>query len=149
MAKPNTKPLLRFLFLVYCAGMIWLLFFGIRQPNYQNYWAQIEKNYSVKPFYTIRNYMYVLRHSANGDLVRHCAINLIGNVLLFIPGGFLLPKIFRRLRTFWRFLLLSFGLLLLIETAQLFSLRGKLDVDDLILNLIGLFLGYILSKIKK
>ena len=149
MAKPNTKPLLRFLFLVYCAGMIWLLFFGVRQPDYQNYWAQIEGNYSVKPFYTIRNYMRVLMRGTNGDLVRHCAINLIGNIVLFIPGGFLLPKIFRRLQSFWRFFLLSFGLLLLIETSQLFSLRGRLDVDDLILNLVGLCLGYIFYKIKK
>ena len=106
-------------------------------------------NYSTKPFYTIRNYMWVLMHSTNGDLVRHCAINLIGNIILFIPGGFLLPKIFPRLRSFWRFLFLAFGLLLLIESAQLFSLRGRLDVDDLILNLLGLLLGYILSKIKK
>ena len=149
MAKPNKAPFLRFLFLVYCGGMIWLLFFGIRQPNYQNYWAQVMANYSTKPFYTIRNYMWVLMHSTNGDLVRHCAINLIGNIILFIPGGFLLPKIFPRLRSFWRFLFLAFGLLLLIESAQLFSLRGRLDVDDLILNLLGLLLGYILSKIKK
>lgn len=149
MAKPNKAPLLRFLFLVYCAWMIWLLFFGVRQPNYQNYWAQIEGNYSVKPFYTIRNYMKVLLRGTNGSLIRHCAINLLGNVVLFVPGGYLLPRLFPRLRPFWRFLLLSFGLLLLIEITQLFSLRGRLDVDDLILNLIGLHLGYIFYKIKK
>lgn len=149
MAKPNKTPFLRFLFLLYCGGMIWLLFFGTRQPDYANYWAQIEGNYSIKPFYTINNYIRVILRGTNGALVRHCAINLIGNILLFIPGGFLLPKIFPRLRTLWRFLLLSFGLLLLIEGTQLFSLRGRLDVDDLILNLLGLCLGYIFSKIKK
>ena len=149
MAKPNTKPFLRFLFLLYCGGMLWLLFFGTRQPDYGNYWAQIEGNYSIKPFYTINNYMRVLLRGTNGDLVRHCAINLIGNILLFIPGGYLFPKLFPRLRPFWRFLLLSFAQLLLIEGAQLFSLRGRLDVDDLILNLFGLCLGYIFYKIKK
>ena len=71
------------------------------------------------------------------------------NILLFIPAGFFLPEIFRRLRPFWCFLLLSFSLLLLIETAQLFSLRGRLDVDDLILNLIGMCCGYIFHKVKK
>jgi glycopeptide antibiotics resistance protein len=149
LAKPNKAPFLRFLFLLYCGWMVYLLFFGTRQPDYQNYWAQIEGNYSIKPFYTIRNYMRVLQHSSNGDLVRHCAINLIGNIALFIPGGFFLPKIFHRLRPFWRFLLLSFSLLLLIECTQLFSLRGRLDVDDLILNLIGMLLGYLFYKIKK
>ena len=137
------------MFLLYCGGMLWLLFFGTRQPDYGNYWAQIEGNYSIKPFYTINNYMRVLLRGTNGDLVRHCAINLIGNILLFIPGGYLFPKLFPRLRPFWRFLLLSFALLLLIESAQLFSLRGRLDVDDLILNLFGLCLGYIFYIIKK
>lgn len=149
MAKPNKEPLYRFLFLVYCGFMIWLLFFGTRQPDYHNYWAQIAGNYSTKPFYTINNYMRVLIRGTNGDLVRHCAINLLGNIILFIPGGFLLPKVFPRLRPFWRFLLLSFGLLLLIETTQLFSLRGRLDVDDLILNLFGLILGCGLYRLKK
>ncbi len=149
MAKPNKKPFLRFLFLIYCACMVWLLFFGTRQPNYGNYWTQVMHNYSVKPFYTINNYMRVLLRGTNGDLVRHCAINLIGNIVLFIPGGYLLPKVFPRLRAFWQFLLLSFGLLLLIEITQLLSLRGRLDVDDLILNLFGLLTGYILYIIKK
>lgn len=149
MAKPNKTPFLRFLFLLYCGGMLWLLFFGTRQPDYGNYWAQIQENYSIKPFYTINNYMRVLLRGANGDLVRHCAINLIGNILLFIPGGYLFPKLFPLLRPFWRFLLFFFGLLLLIESVQLFSLRGRLDVDDLILNLFGLTLGYVLYKLKK
>ena len=149
MAKPNKTPFWRFLFLLYCGWMVWLLFFGTRQPDYNNYWVQIEGNYSIKPFYTINNYMRVILRSTNGDLIRHCAINLLGNLVLFIPGGFLFPKVFPRLRSFWRFLLLSFGLLLLIECAQLFSLRGRLDVDDLILNLLGLLLGYIFYKAKK
>ena len=149
MAKPNKKPFYRFLFLAYCGFIIWLLFFGARQPDYGNYWAQVMGNYSIKPFYTINNYMRVLLRGTNGDLVRHCAINLLGNVLFFIPGGFLFPKVFPRLRTFWRFFLLCFGLLLLVETAQLFSLRGIFDIDDLILNLFGLSLGYILYKVKK
>lgn len=149
MAKPNKITFLRYLFLAYCVGMIWLLFFGSRQPDYQNYLQQIKQNYSVKPFYTIHNYMRVLLHSKNRQLVRHCAINLIGNILLFIPGGYFLPKVFPRVRPFWRFLLLSFDLLLLIEISQLISLRGRLDVDDLILNLLGLLLGYIFYRIKK
>ncbi len=149
MAKPNKTPFYRFLFLVYCGFMIWLLFFGARQPDYGNYWAQVMGNYSIKPFHTINNYMRVLLRGTNGDLVRHCAVNLLGNILLFIPGGFLFPKVFPRLRIFWRFLLLCFGLLLLIETAQLLSLRGRLDVDDLMLNLFGLCLGYIFYKAKK
>jgi glycopeptide antibiotics resistance protein len=129
--------------------MVFLLFFGTRQPNSGDYWAQIAGNYSVKPLFTIRNYLRVLLHSTNASLIRHCAINLIGNILLFIPAGYFFPRLWRFFRPFGRFFLTVFLLLLLIECLQLFSLRGRLYVDDIILNLIGLTLGYLLYKFSK
>ena len=149
MAKTNRSAWLYALFFLYCIWMIWLLFFGSRQPNPGDYWAQIEGNYSVKPLYTIRNYLRVLLHSTNTSLIRHCAINLIGNILLFIPAGYFFPRLWHFFRPFWRFFLTAFLLLLLIEVLQLFSLRGKLDVDDILLNLTGLTMGYLLYKFSK
>ena len=147
--KANTRPFWRLLFLCYCAGMLWLLFLGTRSASYGNYWAQVRENYSIRPFYTINNYLRVLLHSSNGYLVRHCAINLAGNILLFVPGGFLFPRLFRTFRPFWRALLLFFFMLLCVETVQLFSLRGRFDVDDLILNLLGLCVGYGIYALRK
>lgn len=149
MAKPNKAPGLYVLFFLYCSFMIFLLFFGTRQPDYGDYWAQIAESYSVKPLYTIRNYLRVLQHSSNPSLIRHCAVNLIGNVLLFIPAGYFFPRLWHFFRPFWRFFLWIFFLLLLIEAAQLFSLRGRLDVDDIILNLSGMLIGYLFYQIAK
>ena len=149
MAKPKKSAGLSVLFFLYCGFMIWLLFFGTRQPDYGDYWAQVAKNYSVKPLYTIRNYLWVLRHSNNAALIRHCAVNLIGNVLLFIPAGYFFPRLWHFFRPFWRFFLWKFFLLLLVEAAQLFSLRGRLDVDDIILNLSGALIGFLICKLKK
>lgn len=149
MAKPNKTARLCVLFLLYCGFMIFLLFFGTRQPDYGNYWVQVAKNYSVKPLYTIRNYLRVLQNSRNISLIRHCAVNLIGNVLLFIPAGYFFPRLWPFFRPFWRFILWIFSLLLLIEVLQLFSLRGRLDVDDIILNLSGALLGFLFYKITK
>lgn len=149
MAKPNKAYGQYILFFLYCGIMVWLLFFGTRQPSSGDYWAQIAGNYSLKPLYTIRNYLRVLLHSANASLIRHCAINLIGNILLFVPAGYFPPRLWRFFRPFWCFFLTVFLLLLLIEMLQLFSLRGRLDVDDIILNLIGLTLGYLLYKFSK
>ena len=123
MAKPNKAPWLYIFFFLYCTWMIFLLFFGTRQPDYGDYWVQIAGNYSVKPLYTIRNYLRVLQHSANASLIRHCAVNLIGNVLLFIPAGYFFPRLWRFFRPFWRFFLSVFLLLVLVEVLQLFSLR--------------------------
>ena len=86
----------------------------------------------------------MLWHSKDSYMRSHCFINLTGNVLLFVPAGWLLPKLWKRQRNFFRFFATSFLSLLLVETTQLFSLLGRFDVDDLILNLIGMTVGFLL-----
>ena len=144
----NTKPWWRFLFLVYCAVMLWLLFGRsngwIDEISYQE---QLRKNTNLIPFYTIRNYIHVLRHSTNPELQRHCFINLAGNILLFIPAGWLLPKIWHKLKNYFRFFALAAGLIFLVETLQLFTLLGSFDVDDIILNLCGMTVGFLIHTV--
>jgi len=149
MKKPkvNTTPLWRFLFLMYCAAMLWLLF-G-RSNGWTEglpYQTQLQQNTNLIPFYTIRNYLYVLQHTGNQKLFVHSFINLGGNVLLFIPAGWLLPKLWPHLRKFFRFFALCAGVIFLIEVVQLFTLLGSFDVDDVILNLFGMTVGHILYR---
>lgn len=144
-SKPNTQPLWRFLLFLYCLVMLWLLFgrsSGIVEGL--SYGEQLHNNMNLKPFYTIGNYVHVVLHGSNGYLIRHCFINLLGNVLLFIPAGFLLPRIYKKLRNFIRFVFLCLAIMLLVEVLQLLTLLGSFDVDDLILNLFGMTLGYLL-----
>jgi glycopeptide antibiotics resistance protein len=69
--------------------------------------------------------------------------NLVGNVIIFIPLGILLPILIQRFRKIIVILLVSFGFSLLVETIQLlFSMLGSFDVDDLILNTSGALIGY-------
>lgn len=63
------------------------------------------------------------------------------NALLFVPLGFLLPILWRRYRSWKRIALIGFLISLSIEILQLFSFRFT-DVDDLILNTFGAFIGY-------
>lgn len=78
-------------------------------------------------------------------------INLIGNLILFIPFGFLLPVLFKRC-SFFKVLFSSFIFSFLIEIIQLFLPRGT-DVDDVWLNCLGGIIGWFLfqytNKIKK
>ncbi len=73
--------------------------------------------------------------------------NLVGNVVVFIPFGLLLPCVMKRGGNFW--ILLLNGLLLIcgIEVFQLFSAFGAFDVDDILLNGIGVVLGYLIYLI--
>lgn len=147
--KTNRQPLLRILFLIYCAAMLWLLFDRQRSPvGDLSYSAVLQQNMNLQPLRTIRNYIWVIRHRTDPDLVRHCIINLAGNILLFIPAGFLLPRIFRKQQNFFFFLLTCASSILVVELAQLFSLLGSFDIDDLILNLIGMVIGYAIYRIR-
>ena len=69
--------------------------------------------------------------------------NILGNILLFLPLGFLAPVVSPRLGRFWKTALLGLGVSLWIECTQLFLTRGT-DVDDLILNTAGAMLGFAL-----
>lgn len=88
---------------------------------------------NVVPFRAILQYMEHFDVEALG-------INLIGNIVMFIPWGFGLVLLWRKNRRPAVILAFSLGLTLLIETCQLFIGRS-VDVDDLILNFTGSCLG--------
>lgn len=78
-------------------------------------------------------------------------INLIGNLLLFIPFGFLLPMLWKSC-SFLKVLFFSFIFSSLIEIIQLVLPRGT-DIDDVWLNCLGAIIGWslfqLIRKIKK
>lgn len=67
-----------------------------------------------------------------------------GNVVLGVPFGFLLPVIFPRTRGFVRVVLMTAFVMLTVEIAQGMLVAGRaFDIDDVILNAAGAFLGYL------
>ena len=85
--------------------------------------------------------------TAAGDLELDAVINLAGNVVMFVPLGALLPAANGKLRKFFRTFFACAGLILVVEVLQLFTLLGSFDVDDIILNLSGMLVGFILFAI--
>lgn len=142
--KSSRHPFTRFLFLVYAIAMLWLLFGRPRGwVDGLTYKQMLQQNVNLEPLLTIKNYWYVVCNSSDQSLVRHCIINLAGNVLMFIPIGNWLVRLWPRFQNFFLFLATCAGLILLVETVQLFTLLGSFDVDDVILNLIGMTIGYL------
>ena len=70
-------------------------------------------------------------------------INIIGNIILFIPMGIIMKSLNVRLI---EFLILILFIIFLIELTQYISKRGVFDISDIILNYIGCILGYILIR---
>jgi glycopeptide antibiotics resistance protein len=58
----------------------------------------------------------------------------------------LLPKVFPKLDRLGKVLLATFFIMLTVELAQLFTLLGSCDTDDLILNVLGSAMGYGIQK---
>jgi glycopeptide antibiotics resistance protein len=73
-----------------------------------------------------------------------CVHNARGNVMLFFPLGILIPLVWRRLR-FWNAIQIAIALSVSIELVQYLSRawgsNRSVDVNDVILNVLGACLG--------
>lgn len=72
-------------------------------------------------------------------------INIVGNVALLAPFGFLLSLFWAYFNSAKRTILFGFGISLSIELIQLIA-GGVTSVDDLILNTAGVALGFVLAN---
>lgn len=73
--------------------------------------------------------------------------NILINVLLFMPYGYLMTIVFpKRLFSWKKVLLAGITITVFIETMQLVFHRGCFDLDDLFHNTIGIMFGYFLGK---
>ncbi len=76
------------------------------------------------------------------DNVRDIVWNTVGNMTMMIPTGIVLPIVYKELDSFWKVVGAGALLSLCIEVLQLpFASRAS-DVDDLILNVLGVAAGY-------
>ena len=71
---------------------------------------------------------------------------VVGNIVWFVPFGFLLPAIWQKLK-FYYTIPLGFLLSLIIETSQLALRKGMFEIDDLVLNTLGTAAGCLIYKI--
>jgi len=74
-------------------------------------------------------------------------INVVGNIVIFMPIGFFSCLLWRK-PSFWKALLSGFLTSLAIELAQ-FPLDRGTDIDDLWLNTLGALLGWALFIVLK
>ncbi|KRL91398.1 VanZ family protein [Lactobacillus kalixensis] len=72
--------------------------------------------------------------------------NCFGNILCFLPIGFLLPLVFSKKQTFLRVVGVGMLFSVIIETLQFFLETGVSDIDDVFFNTCGVTAGYLLFK---
>ncbi|MBR2523185.1 MAG: VanZ family protein [Clostridiales bacterium] len=73
--------------------------------------------------------------------------NIGGNIAVLMPVGFFCPLLFKRLQKALPLVAFSILLVLFIEITQFVFMVGTIDVDDLILNVSGAVLMFMIIKI--
>lgn len=139
----KSKAIIKAVFALYAILMLWLLFGQrIGRDLFGSYWEMLQSNINLIPLQTIRIFINTLSSSDYGYALRHAIINLAGNVVMFVPLGFFIPSVFSKNSSFFRSMIICASIVVSIEVVQLFTLLGSCDIDDLILNLIGVAIGY-------
>ena len=99
-------------------------------------------SYNLIPFNSVIN---LLKNGTAYGII----INIFGNLLVFMPLEYFLIELFR-VKKFSTNFILSFGIILLIELFQYVFKVGVLDIDDLIICVLGMILFFIVySNVKK
>lgn len=129
LISKKIKTCYSLLVILYTLLLLYWMFFGFgRTPN-------VEKTVQLVPFSTI------YKMFTQVDDFKHFSINIIGNIVVFIPFGFL-GLIFEKLKKA-KFLFSVFILgISFIEFLQFITNRGYAEIDDVILNTIGVAIGF-------
>ena len=110
-----------------------------------------EINY-LPVYFTFRQLYYYLT-PFNYLLILDWLENFVGNILMFIPLGILAPHYYPRYAHAKKIGILGMSCSIGIESVQLISralhIYRHVDVDDVLLNTLGVYIGYAIFKIGK
>ena len=138
----KSRVIVKVAFIVYLVVLAYVLFFAER---FGRQGETEEYRYNLTLFQEIERY---IRIGKNGGW-QQFLINIVGNVLAFVPFGFLAPQIFWRCKSAVLTVMLGFEASLLVEVLQLVTKVGSFDVDDLLLNTLGCVLGFVFYVLGK
>lgn len=127
------KKFYKIIIIPYTLFLLYLMFLGMGRTQYE------DNLLTVKPIISTINFI-------KGCISWKDIIMIVaGNVVMFIPFGFL-GWIFPQCKTL-KLLLFSFiSAITIVEALQYFTRMGIFEVDDIILNTFGVFLGWLICR---
>lgn len=148
----NNKPMkinLYIFFILYLMLLITLTLFdsswGRNGFAIKDFKVYIKQSVNLVPFKTIINYIKEFNSMYS---TRQIMFNLLGNICAFMPMALFLPLLFKKQSKFKNFIITMIIIILGIESLQLITTSGRFDIDDLILNLFGAVIMYLLLNIR-
>lgn len=122
----------KILILPYTLVLLYLMFLGFGRTQFDENIVRLRPIFSTIEF---------AKNSLLWNRLGSLLINIIGNIVMFAPFGFLgwiLPKY----NDFKTLLIAFLSILVAIEALQYFTRMGVFDIDDIILNSVGVYLGF-------
>ena len=153
------KSLLKINLVIYFLVYIVIIFnltlfdelYGRQGLNAVNWTRQMLNNYSsdslnLVPFHTIKLFI----NGYNNNVVTYHAFfeNIYGNLLAFMPFAFFIPLIFKKVDKYYKFIIIMALIVLQIELLQFITMSGACDIDDVMLNLMGASIAYLVFSVK-
>ncbi|MBQ8205873.1 MAG: VanZ family protein [Bacilli bacterium] len=132
--KPFNKKLMYGSVIIYAILLIWAIVF-----KWTNYEAVEHSIYTFRHLQLYERYLAIKPWSLTFDIV-----DIVLNMLLFLPLGLYFVLLLKR-----KYLIIIFSvvLTLIFEVSQFFTCIGMFNIYDLLGNIMGCVLGYILFLI--
>ncbi|MPS65949.1 MAG: teicoplanin resistance protein VanZ [Chryseobacterium sp.] len=128
------KKFYKIIIVPYVLFLLYLMFFGMGR-------TQMEDNLlTIEPIFSTIN--FIKGCISWKDII----IIVVGNVVMFIPFGFL-GWIFPKLIELKSLLFTFVSAITIVEAIQYFTRMGIFEVDDIILNTFGVFLGFLIRNL--
>ena len=145
LKKGVKKTALLCIFITYITAVVCIVFFPMPNDEEPIEYLNGYTWYNFVPFATITEAL------SNGFGVT-AFLQIFGNILLSVPFGFFVMMWMKKPKL-WKMFVFAFAFTVTIEVTQMFlgfaihSMYRNADIDDVILNAIGAFIGFGLYKI--
>ena len=128
------KKIYKLLIIPYTLFLLYLMFLGMGRSQYSDNVIRVQPIFATLGF--IKN---TIRWWDSMRIV-------LGNIIMFTPFGFL-GWIFPKLNNLKSNIFTFISAITIVEALQYFTRLGIFEVDDIILNTFGVFLGFLLKQV--
>lgn len=123
------KKVYKIAIIPYTLFLLYLMFLGMGRYQYE------DNLITVKPIFS------TIKFIQTADGWKDIVIIVLGNIIMFIPFGFL-GWIFPTLKDLKTLCIAFISAIVIVEALQYFTRMGIFEVDDILLNTFGVYLGW-------
>lgn len=103
-------------------------------------------SFNIVPFSTIK--LFINGYIKELVTFKDFMANIFGNLCAFMPFALFIPLLINKIDKYYKFIIVMAIIIISIEILQFITMSGSCDIDDFILNILGVSIAYFILKIK-